>query len=355
MSTMGESKYLLHAHPGRNLPQQPQDLTPCPYSAVCFRNCCFPFGTLQEEFVSDQQHQVSSFNLPSYCDSTLITPISTQSPVMAIKTESTPRTNKDIKLSPSTISPSYHFLASDDDYSNGRYCHNPPMKHKSPSGTFHTSTLDSSFPASPYVCPEPFFGAYGVSATPVSGRSESSPSLNQSPAHLHSAGGLSSSSSSHARLPAQNASTFRSQNQAPILIAPSPSALRPATKQEGGPYRHNSLQSISTAPSSATVAQGAFSEPLGSLLPARGKKRKSPCRDSREKDMVFADDKTMDEELLLDLSHRQQLPWKEVQKRFNEATGKQMQVPALQMRKKRLIERIRQWTDDDVMTLPIQL
>jgi hypothetical protein len=354
MSTMGESKYLLHAHTGRNSQHQhsPQDLAP--YSAVCFRNCCFPFWTIQDESVSDQQHQVSSFNLPSYCDSTLITPVSLiQSPTMATKTAPVSRNDKDIKLSPSTMSPTYQFLAGEDDYDNGRYNNNPPMKHKNPSGTLHISAADSSFPVSPYICPEPFWGAYGVSATPVSGRSESSPSINPSPPQMHSAGGLSNTSSSYSRqpTPAQSTSSYRNQNQAPILIAPNPSALRPATN----PSRQNSLQSLSTAPSSATVAEGPFPDPLGTL-PTRGKKRKSPSRDSRERDMVFANEKTLEEEVLLELSHRQQLPWKEVAKKFNEiiGNGKQMKVPALQMRKKRAIERLRIWTDGDVIILPKQ-
>ena len=229
------------------------------------------------------------------------------------------------------------------------------MKLKDPSGILHMSSADSSFPASPYICPEPFYGSYGVSATPVSGRSESSPALNPSPAQLHSAGGLSNGSSSFKREPRakQSPSSYGTQNQAPILIAPSPAALRSATKQDGGPFRQNSLQSTSTGPGSATLAQAPFSE-AGNHLPPRGKKRKSPPQDLREKNIVLADERTEEEEYLLELSLGKQLKWKQVQEQFNQAFGKNMQVAALQMRKKRLIERLRVWTDGDVITLSLQ-
>lgn len=352
MSALRESKYLLSTDTGQNRHSQhsPQDLAP--YSAVCFRNCGFPFWTLQEQSVSDQQHQVSSFNLPPFCDSSLITPVSmTQPPTMTTKTAPILKSAKDMKLSPSALSPTFQFMAGDDDY-NGRYSNNPPMKHKYPSGPMNMSASDSSFPISPYVCPEPFWGPYGVSATPVSRRSESSPSVNPSPPQLHSAGGLSNTSSSYSRqqTSAQNASSYRTQNQAPILIAPSPSVLRPATD----PSRQNSLQSISMAPSSATVGQGPFPESFGSS-PPRGKKRKSPSRDSREKAIVLAEEKTLEEEVLLDLSYKQRLPWKQVQKKFMEKfpNGKEVAVSTLQMRKKRLIDRLRIWTDEDVIAPPV--
>jgi hypothetical protein len=349
MPMMGESKYLLQSHTAQNhSAQQNQDLTPCPYSAVCFRNCCFPFWTIKEQSLSDPQHQVSSFNLPPYCDASLTTPITTRSPSLAVKME----VERDIKMSPSTLSPNFPFLPSEDDYGSGRYDPNPPMKHKSPSEPLFMSTWDSSFPQSPHVCPEPFYGSYGVSATPVSGRSDSSPSLNPSPPHLYSTGGLSNASSSLTRqpTPAQSTSNNMIRTQAPILIAPSPSSLRPATKQDGGPYRQNSLQSISTAPSSATLAQRPFPESVGSL-PPKGKKRKSPNRDEL-KHIVLSEDKTMEEELLFDLRLKKQIPWNDVTARFNEITGKAMKKEALQMKLNRTIKRLRVWREEDVIFSP---
>lgn len=353
-SPMGESKYLQTAHAGRNkIPQQPQDLTPCLFSAVCSRNCCFPLWTLQEQSVSDRQYQVSSFNLPTYCDSSLITPVTTRSSNMVGKNEPALRTDRDIKLSPATVSPTFHFISTEEDYSSGRYVHNPPMKHKSPSGTIHMSTWDNSFPESPLICPDPFYGSYSVSATTVSGRSDSSQNLNPSPTHLNSTGCLSNSSSPLNGQPTatQSASSYRARNQAPILIAPNPSTLRPATKQEG-PYRQNSFRSTSMAPSSVTLAQGPFSEPLGSLRP-RGKKRKSPCRDTRKLNrdkLILREDKTPEEDILLGLTLNKSFrwKWKDVADRFEEATGKRLSEATLQMREKRAIARLRVWTEEDV-------
>jgi hypothetical protein len=70
--------------------------------------------------------------------------------------------------------------------------------------------------------------------------------------------------------------------------------------------------------------------------------------------MVLADEKTEEEEYLLELSLGKQLKWKQVQEQFNQAFGKNMQVAALQMRKKRLIERLRVWSEQDVINFPLQ-
>ena len=57
---------------------------------------------------------------------------------------------------------------------------------------------------------------------------------------------------------------------------------------------------------------------------------------------------TEEEKLLLKLKEEENLPWKDIAMRFQQELGKTYQVPALQMRFKRLRERIRQWTDNDV-------
>jgi hypothetical protein len=223
------------------------------------------------------------------------------------------------------------------------------MKLKDPSGILQISTADSSFPASPYVCTSPYYGSFGVSATPQSVRtSNSSPSVNPSP-NLQSAGGLSSTDS---RCSSQQtpATSYRSNFQAPILIAPNPQTRRPATNNEHGPFRQNSLQSNQSnqSPSrSQGPPQGAFTEKLGSI-PPRGKKRKDPPRDYEA--IVLSDDINAEERLLLQLSGRDKLPWKEVAAKFNKATGQSKKVAALQMRKKRLMERLRVWTDAEVVS-----
>ena len=58
-----------------------------------------------------------------------------------------------------------------------------------------------------------------------------------------------------------------------------------------------------------------------------------------------------EEQLLLKLKEEENLPWKDIAVRFQSDLGKSYQVPALQMRFKRLRERMRTWTDTDVSSL----
>ena len=60
-----------------------------------------------------------------------------------------------------------------------------------------------------------------------------------------------------------------------------------------------------------------------------------------------------EEQLLLKLKEEENLPWKDIAVRFQTDLGKSYQVPALQMRFKRLRERMRTWTEIDVCW-PIQ-
>ena len=55
-----------------------------------------------------------------------------------------------------------------------------------------------------------------------------------------------------------------------------------------------------------------------------------------------------EETLLLKLKEEENLPWKDIAVRFQTELGKSYQVPALQMRFKRLRERMRTWTETDV-------
>ncbi|MCJ1271484.1 hypothetical protein MMC22_011385 [Lobaria immixta] len=58
-----------------------------------------------------------------------------------------------------------------------------------------------------------------------------------------------------------------------------------------------------------------------------------------------------EEQLLLKLKEEENLPWKDIAVRFQTDLGKFYQVPALQMRFKRLRERMRTWTETDVQAL----
>jgi hypothetical protein len=61
-----------------------------------------------------------------------------------------------------------------------------------------------------------------------------------------------------------------------------------------------------------------------------------------------AADLTEEEKLLLELKEEQNLPWKEIAQKFEAQFKRPHQVPALQMRFKRLRERMRTWTEGDV-------
>ena len=58
-----------------------------------------------------------------------------------------------------------------------------------------------------------------------------------------------------------------------------------------------------------------------------------------------------EDQLLMRLKEDENLPWKDIAARFLSELGKTYQVPALQMRFKRLRERIRPWTDVDINAL----
>lgn len=58
-----------------------------------------------------------------------------------------------------------------------------------------------------------------------------------------------------------------------------------------------------------------------------------------------------EDKLLLKLKDEESLPWKDIAARFQTDLGKTYQIPALQMRLKRLRERLRVWTDADVKAL----
>lgn len=58
-----------------------------------------------------------------------------------------------------------------------------------------------------------------------------------------------------------------------------------------------------------------------------------------------------EDKLLLQLKEEEAMPWKDIAARFQTDLGKVYQIPALQMRLKRLRERMRVWTETDVRAL----
>ena len=62
-------------------------------------------------------------------------------------------------------------------------------------------------------------------------------------------------------------------------------------------------------------------------------------------------DLSEEDRLLLQLKEEDSMPWKDIAARFQSDLGKTYQIPALQMRLKRLRERMRVWTETDVRAL----
>lgn len=58
-----------------------------------------------------------------------------------------------------------------------------------------------------------------------------------------------------------------------------------------------------------------------------------------------------EDKLLLQLKEEESMPWKDIAVRFQSDLGKSYQIPALQMRLKRLRERMRVWSEPDVRAL----
>jgi hypothetical protein len=84
-----------------------------------------------------------------------------------------------------------------------------------------------------------------------------------------------------------------------------------------------------------------------------GSKRRRSVENQRSTELPSEDSQLRpelsdDDRLLIKLKQDQNMPWKEISKEFEERLGRPYQVPALQMRYKRLKERLRTWTDQDV-------
>lgn len=78
-------------------------------------------------------------------------------------------------------------------------------------------------------------------------------------------------------------------------------------------------------------------------VPTRKRRRSSPP--------PHATEMTEEDQLLLKLRDEENLAWKDIAARFQTELGRTHQIPALQMRLKRLRERIRVWTQADVDVL----
>ncbi|KAI8932462.1 hypothetical protein NX059_010647 [Plenodomus lindquistii] len=81
-------------------------------------------------------------------------------------------------------------------------------------------------------------------------------------------------------------------------------------------------------------------------IPEESKRRKRSDSTTSAQFELSEEDK-----LLLQLKEEDSMPWKDIAARFQSDLGKTYQIPALQMRLKRLRERMRVWTETDVKAL----
>ncbi len=357
ISPMDSQSYFLQ--PGRMQHQsqhQIHDLTPC--SAVRFHTCGYAeeTGALNTE----HSHQVSSFNLPAQCDSSLVTPVS---PGMA-----PPITRRDVEnsMSPLVVSPNTYRINNWEGESYNPSYHRLSQRS---SNSLDISTSDDSFPSPSYMnVPEPYFGEFGVSATSgTAQRSLSSPRFQQSP-HLQSAGGMSHSSHHSLHHATQDEPIYRSNNRAPTLIAPNPltwkqsamkhdysayqpDSLQPAIKNEYSTYRKGSVSPVHSSPRSGQSPPRGIRKRTKSLPPQGIKGRKGKGRPQYSYEALIASgDLNEQDRVLLKLRHKDNLPWKEIEKQFNLVFGTTVKDSTLQMRKTRLINKLRVcfWTAEEV-------
>lgn len=321
--------------------QQHQDLTP--YSAVRFSgnhsiSLCDFFSV-----ESDKAIQVSSFNLPAQPDTNLYTPISmTNSPVIPIKTTTTMDNDIQAKLSPLSMSPTptYEMFGNVDDDDFGPRFNSSPMKPKIAYPSLLSTTCGSLGPDSPTFCaspPVPYFGSYGVSAPAKSSRTP--PSTHHSP-RMQVARPSNSSTMQHYQSSSTH-NSYRPTPQAPVLIAPSPHGLRPAMAS----YRQNSLPSNQSSPpqSQRHAVYSHEDDKTNSPGTKRSQKKTEPSYNDYYLIVSTAELRAElnDQELLiLDLRYKEGLQWKEVAKVYSQKHNKKTAVAALQMRRRRLMERL---------------
>ncbi|KAL2063663.1 hypothetical protein VTL71DRAFT_5468 [Oculimacula yallundae] len=323
--------------------------------------------TQAEDFAPySARSDLSSFNLTPQYDADLVTPVSMTSSPHSTKLIPSMITDPYIKTSPGPLSPPYGNYSPDSDFYQ-RY--NPPMKHKDSSTALHISTTDHSFPpGSPYTCPSPYYGNFGVSAQPQSVKVESSPMFLNSPT-MQSVGSYRNNGFySRNQTPALSTSNYKSNSQTPIqvaprpysppiLIAPHPSVLKPATAKSGsGARRQSSKPSNIMSRPLHKASQQKYSpvhHSSGSeVQKCNTKKRRNATPGMYEKLMAAAQIREIspEERMLLQLRYRDGFGWSEIEERYALAFpgGKPKLAAALQMKKMRLVERLQDWTDVEV-------
>lgn len=235
----------------------------------------------------------------------------------------------------STPPPNYYSSGPEEDYSTSL---NPPMKYKER----HDSTAESLFDVSPMSFPVPYYGMFGVSDQhSARSVSASSPSIHHQSPLVNSPGSLSTvSHGSDNQTRSPDPSSYRNQNQALINIAPNPQQRQP-------PRSYNSRRRQDSEQSDQSTL-GSQSAPDHSAPKFEAPKSKKKGRKDI-KGLILSGAMTDDERLLLDLCDRG-LSWAQILEEYFQVTGQRPSTATLQMRKMRLVEKLRQWSLVDVST-----
>ena len=149
-----------------------------------------------------------------------------------------------------------------------------------------------------------------------------------------------------------------SSNSIPQPILPSSNPNRPSTSSQ--PQQQQQQQGQQQEPPTPRSFQTIAPDPVGLREIQRQHQEHEETSKARPLKRPFhqtsmdapAPPALKDEDkLLLQLKDEQQLPWKNIVARFQQETGKVHAIAALQMRYKRLKDRLQVWTDPDVEAL----
>jgi hypothetical protein len=206
--------------------------------------------------------------------------------------------------------------------------------------SLHISTAD--YPTSPWICPSPHWGIFGVSAQPVSSTtSDSSPSLHPSPS-MFSASGMSDDSNGSRDPTPGLVHSGHGTVQAPRLTNPSPRTLRPATRHDPEPHQQRSLPSHQFMNPSqylhgSVSTLGPIARAPASLpLKRKQSRRKNPLSQAEIQRILALEGLTEEDRLLIQLKQDPDMKWKDIERKFREYTSKDCREPALQMKLYRL-------------------
>jgi hypothetical protein len=218
---------------------------------------------------------------------------------------------------------------------------NAPIKGEQPAGTFSpvsNSSRASEAPRSDYVHHSQAASPEAVSATHLTlemtpNRPRSSPEEYHWPMNPL---GIQNSNMSQSFYPSP--SFPQGRQGSPCMSEPAMELSAPQARRFYAP--------IAPHPSGARTSAPKRSREEDEEQLEQGKRRKRSDSNTSATMELGEEDR-----LLIQLKDEESMPWKDIAARFQSDLGKTYQIPALQMRLKRLRERMRVWTDVDVKAL----